>query len=267
MKLTQTFSGAASLAPMTRPRPGAQPVGLSPAQVGAGPVGPVEGHHLVPGASRIVGHYGLFRRDGLHEVPNDPVGVYGSVVVGQLGMPLFYPGLPLDVYLPLRCPVFAPAVAHDLPAGVDHLPQHQLGVSQYGVLDVVVLVDVPSVVGRLNEGLAAGDVHGHAVLGEARADAEDEVRAAHEMVQRTGHNAGAAAQGQRMHLWKGALAQQGGHDRGFQQLGKLDQFFGSLGVKHSLAGVDDRVLGMAKGPGGGFDVLASPWEATARLGR
>ena len=64
MKLTQNLSGAASLAPMIRPEPGAERVRLAPAHVAARRRRPVERHDLVARAAGVVRDDGLARVDG-----------------------------------------------------------------------------------------------------------------------------------------------------------------------------------------------------------
>ncbi len=214
-----------------------------------------------------MGYDGVTGRYGLHEVPNDPVGVYRHARVGQLGPPFSQPGVPVCLNFPGRRLALLAGLADDVPAGVDHLPEHQLGVADYRVVDVVVLIDIAGVVCRLNHRLAWRDVHAHSVLGEATADAEHHVRAAHEVVHRPRHDPGAAAQGQGMGLREGAFAQQGGHHRGLQQAGQLQQLFAGVGVHHPLAGVDDRVAGLAQGQGRRRHVprVALAGDPTARL--
>ena len=57
-----------------------------------------------------------------------------------------------------------------------------------------------------------------------------------------------------MVLGEGALAGQGGHHRGLQELGQLDQLVGGLGVEDALAGLDDGALGGQQGGGGAAHV-------------
>ena len=87
------------------------------------------------------------------------------------------------------------------------------------------------------------------MLGQAATDAKEDIAAADEVIDRPGHYAGAAAQGQGMGFGKGAFAQQGGHHRGLEQFGQFNQFGIGLGVKGTLAGVDYRIAGIAQGPG------------------
>ena len=193
-----------------------------------------------------MGDDGVFRRDRLHEVPHDPIGVDRRLVVGELGPPFGQPSVPLRLDFPGHRLVPAAAGPHHLPAGFDHLTQHKLGVSHYGMVDVVVLVDVPRVVGCLDHRLARGNVHGHSVFGEAAPYAEHQVGPAHEVEQGARHDPRSAAQGQVVGFREGALAQQGGHDWYLKQLGQLNQLIGGLGVEHALAGVNHRVLGLAQ---------------------
>ncbi|MDP7166660.1 MAG: hypothetical protein QF701_02710 [Nitrospinota bacterium] len=74
MKFTQNFSGAASFA-HREAEAGAQLVGFPPPEVGSRPVGLVERHHFVAGVARVVGDDRAGGIDGLHELPNHPVGV------------------------------------------------------------------------------------------------------------------------------------------------------------------------------------------------
>ena len=64
----------------------------------------------------------------------------------------------------------------------------------------------------------------------------------------------ARAQGQRVVLREGALAREGGHDRGLEELGQLHQLAGGLGVQHALARLDDGTLGGQQRGGGTADV-------------
>ena len=105
-------------------------------------------------------------------------------------------------------------------------------------------VDVP---------LACRPLEAVAGLREAAADAEDEVRLAHEHVQRPRHRPAARAERQRMVLGEGALALEARGDRRAEQLGQRPQLGPGLGVVDALAGVEDRPLGGDEDVGGAFD--------------
>ena len=257
--------GSGQLGADGQTQPGAQTVGLAPAQVGPGAVGPVERDNLVAGAARVMGHDSVFRRDGVHEVPDYPVGCHGDLRGREFGPPLAEPAFPLGLHLFGGRLVVLAAVAYDLLAGFDHLAQDQLGVAHDGKVDVVVLVDVGGVVGGLDQRLSRGKVHRHAVLGPTGPNSEQEVGAAEEMICVSRHCCAGAAQGQGMDLWEGALAQQGAANGHLEQLSQLHQFIGSLAVQHTLTGHDHRVLGGAQGLGGRLDVggVALTWNRPA----
>ena len=123
--------------------------------------------------------------DGVHEVPNDAVGAYRTRTVGELVLPFLNEGVSFPGHLGGRVAVLT-AVADDVAAGVYHLAQHQLGVADDGVVDVVVLVDVGGIVGGVDHGLARRHGHHHVVPGEAGPDAEYYVGAAQEIHYRRG---------------------------------------------------------------------------------
>ena len=201
------------LGPDYQPQAGAQAVGLAPTDVAAGAVGAVEGEQFIPRTARIVGNDGVFRWDGLHKVPDDPVGVNWPLVVGQLVGPLAQPGFPLGLNGRGSGGSGLAAVPHNVPAGVNQLAQGQLGVGHYGDVHLVVLVQVPRVVGNLDDGLARRDVDVTDVLGKAAPDAQHQVGPAHKLVHRPGHYPAGAAQGQGMGFREDALAGQAAHHR------------------------------------------------------
>src|SRR5437899_1745705 len=67
--------------------------------------------------------------------------------------------------------------AQQVPGRVDGLTQDRLGVAEDRMVGGVVLVEIALVVGRVDDGLARRNVRGHAVLGEAAADAQHHVGA------------------------------------------------------------------------------------------
>ena len=161
--------------------------------------------------------------DRLHEVPDHAVRRDRHLVRGQLGHPLLEPGLAGRLDFRRRGAVAGRARAcTEILDRVDELAQHQLGVAEDRVVGGVVLVEVALVVGGVDDALCRRDVRGHAVLGEAAPDAEDDVGLGQEVEDGPGHHAAAAgAERQRVVLREGALALQGGHHRRLQQLGQL----------------------------------------------
>ena len=135
---------------------GAQPMGLAPTQVAPGAVGLVKRHDLVPGTPRVVGYDRVLRADSLHEIPYHPIGVDGTGVIGKFGRPIPQPGVPLGLYFPGYSLVVPPVLPNDVAAGINHLSQDQLGVTHQRPVYVVILVDVPGVVGALNQYFAGG---------------------------------------------------------------------------------------------------------------
>src|SRR5207253_2969772 len=78
----------------------------------------------------------------------------------------------------------ARAAAQQVPRCVDELAQDQLGVAEDRMVGGVVLVEIALVVGGVDDGLPRRDVRGHAVTGEAAADAEHDVGLRQEMMGR-----------------------------------------------------------------------------------
>ena len=209
---------------------------------------------MVAGAAGVVRHNGVLRRNGVHEVPYYAVGTDRPRAVGQLVGPHIDEGVAFLSHLPDSGVVALAAVSHDFPASLYHLAQHQLGVANYGVVNVVVLVDVGGVVGGLNHGLARRDGHYHIVAGEAGANTEDNVGAANEVNHGAGGSQGGGTQGQRVSLREGALTQQCGGHRNLDKLGKLLEFLRGLSIHNSLARHNHRIPRRAQGAGSRLDI-------------
>ena len=105
------------------------------------------------------------------------------------------------------------------------------------------LVEVGRVERGVDVALVGRPLEAVAGLGEARADPEDQVRLAHEHVERTRHGPAARPERQRVVLREGALALEAGRDGRAEQLGQRPELGPGLGVVDALAGVEDRALG------------------------
>jgi len=228
-------------------------VRLAPAEVAARGDRAVEGQQLVARAAGVVGDDGLARIDGAHELGHDPVGRDRHLGRAEDGRPLREPGGPHT--LDLRAHALAPGRATAQgPDRLDELAQHQPRVAQQGMIRDVALVQIALVVGGVDDDLAGGDGGGHAVPGEAAADAEHHVGLAEIVERGSGHGRSAGPQRERVVLGERALALQGRDHRGLEQLGQLEQLRGGLGVEHALAGVDDGPPRVAQHAGGRLHV-------------
>ena len=216
---------------------------VAPAQVAAR-------HRRLPGGDELVARVaGIVRDgrvvavDGVHQVPHHAVGVERRLVGGAQRHPLLGV-LILDplhlVHRAAAAVALGPGLTLDL---LDHLREHQLGVADDRVVEVVVLVEVDGVDGALHHHLAAGDLSRGEVAGEARADAEDRVGLVEEVARHLGHRVGGRAQGERMVLGEGALAAVGRGDGGVEQFRERRELLAGLGPEDALAGEDHRALG------------------------
>ena len=200
-----------------------------------------------------MGDDGVVQVNGVHDVPNDAVGIQRHFVAGEAGQPFGHPRLAAGgdfVGEILIGRALLGALRFQL---VDELAQGQLGVAEDGVLGAMVLVDVAVAVGQVNQRLAGWNGHGEAAFGETDAGAEDDVAVGEEAMHRPGLAGTADTQRQRVILREGALALQGGQHRDLQKLGQLQQLVGSLGVEYALAGHNHRALGSDESAGGGGD--------------
>ena len=130
------------------------------------------------------------------------------------------------------------------------MAQHQLGVTQHGIFGLELTADGVLVVGQMDHGFALGNRLGEIGFGEAAAHAKNQVRLFQIFVGLGGGAGPAGSQGQRMGLREAALARQGGHHRGLQEFGDLDQFGRGFSVQNALTGVDEGPVGGQKNFGG-----------------
>lgn len=142
-----------------------------------------------------------------------------------------------------RSPAGRPQQAADF--GVERL-QRQPRIAQQSLIRGVILVEVGFVQGRMDEYLARGNGRGQEGAREARTDAQNAIRLLQRCLERSRARVRARAYGQRMGLGKGALAGQGRHDRGLQQIRQRRQFGAGLGIEHALSRVQQRQLGLAQ---------------------
>ena len=133
------------------------------------------------------------------------------------------------------------------------LGQHQFGVAHHRVVGLHVVIDVVFIVGGVDDDFAGRHLDAKVGLAETDPDAEYQVGPGQVAVYPQGGAGTAAAHEEGMVLRERALAAQGCHHRGLQELGHFYQFAGSLGIHDSLSGVDDRVLGGQQCPGGPAD--------------
>ena len=195
---------------------------------------------------------GIYR---VHEVPDDAVRIQGHLVGGELGHPFLQP--PLTHLCDLGCHGSVPSSplgAAQVLDGVDHLAQDQPCIPEDGIRGLVVLVEVPHIVGGVDDDLARWEGGGHAMLGEARPNGEDDVGAPQEMIHRAAHHSAAAPQGEGMVFREGALALQSRHHGDLEEVCQLDQLGCGLRIEHSLAGMDQRVLRLEQHAGCSLDI-------------
>ena len=222
----------------------AQLGGLAPADEAARGAGLPEGGDLLAGAARLVGDDGVVQVHGVHDFPDDAVGVQGHLVGGQAGQPLVQPFLAGGGNLVGKFPVGGTGLAAGLPLDLfEELVQHQPGVAHHRIVRFVVLVDVAIGIGGVDEGLAWRQGSGKVAFGHAGAHGEYGVGAGEEAVHLTGLAGAADTQGEGMVFGKGALALQGGHNGNLEVFGQFHQFVGGLRVEEALSGGDDGTLG------------------------
>ena len=102
----------------------------------------------------------------------------------------------------------------------------------------------------MDDRLAGRDLHREIALGEAAADAEDQVGFAQELMHRSGHGEAAGAERKRVRFGECALAFETGGDGDGEQLGQLLQLAPGFCPVHALAGIKDRALGLDEHLGG-----------------
>ena len=169
-----------------------------------------------------MGDDGIVQVNGVHYVPNHPVGVERRFVGGEPGQPLVQPFLPGSSYLVNQFLVGGMALIPGLPFQfIQELAQHQLGVAHHRVMALVVLVNVGVGIGGVDDGLARRDGGGEVALDEAAPDTKYQVGAGQKAVHRPGLAGAADAQGQGMVFREGAFTFQGSHHRHLQKLGQL----------------------------------------------
>ena len=83
-------------------------------------------------------------------------------------------------------------------ASFDELLQHELGVPDDRIVDVIIFIYIYRVICRMDKDLTRRDGRGHTVLGEGRTDPEYYVGSTQEVVDAAVHNAGTASQSQGM---------------------------------------------------------------------
>ena len=127
--------------------------------------------------------------------------------------------------------------------------EDQLGVADQRLLAGHVLVDVHRIERGVDDRLAGRHVDAEVGLGEAAADAEDQVGIAQEVIDRRRDGVAARAEREHVVLGKRALAAEAGGDRRLEQLGELLQLGPGARVVDALAGVDHRPLGAGEAPG------------------
>src|SRR5215510_12417628 len=99
----------------------------------------------------------------------------------------------------------------------------------------VVLIEIPFVVGSVDERFARWDVGGHAMLGQATANTEHHVSLAQEVIHGAGHDPASSPEGQRMVLGKGTFPFQGSHHRYLEQLGQFHQLSTGFSIQYPLS--------------------------------
>src|SRR5207253_9049386 len=102
------------------------------------------------------------------------LGWLGHFFRRRLRHPPLLPRLAYRVHLARDRPLPRSALAREILDGVDELAQYELRIAEDRMIGRVVLVEVALVVGGVDDRLPGRDVGGHAVAGEATADAEHE---------------------------------------------------------------------------------------------
>jgi hypothetical protein len=178
--------------------------------------------------------------DDLHELVDHPIGIDRPLGGRELGLPGFQPALPQAGNL-LGCLPASRRASEPILDGFEELREHKLGVPEDRHIGRIGLVDIARVVGCVNDLLARRDRGaGDAMRGEAAADAEHDVGLIEEMATVARIDDAAGAERKRVILREDALAVDRGHHRSLEQVGESEQLGAGLGVKHALAGIEER---------------------------
>src|SRR5262249_27278998 len=159
----------------------------------------IERQELVARAPRVMGHDGVARVDGAHELRDHAVRADRHLVRAELPAPLREPRRPRALELRPDALAARPPPAQAL-YRLDELAQHPARVAKERVVRGVALVQIALVVGGVDQRLARRDARGHRMAGEAAADSEHEVGLAQVLEDRPAYHDATGAEGQRMIL-------------------------------------------------------------------